>query len=58
MLGITTEVIRWVFMLCSDNFQFVSFEFFMAVAMKNGVFWDVTPFCIVKAISVTGRGGI
>jgi hypothetical protein len=22
---------------------FVRFEIFMAVAMKNGVFWDVTP---------------
>jgi hypothetical protein len=26
-----------------NTFIFVRFEVFMAVTMKNGVFWDVTP---------------
>jgi hypothetical protein len=34
----TEEVLR------SDHGnRYVRFEFFMAVTMKNGVFWDVTP---------------
>jgi hypothetical protein len=28
--------------------RFVRFEVFTAVAMKNGVFWDVTPVALVR----------
>jgi hypothetical protein len=28
---------------CGESTECVRFEVFTAVAMKNGVFWDVTP---------------
>jgi hypothetical protein len=32
----------------SDGVKFVRFEVFMAVTMKNGVFWDVMPVALVR----------
>jgi hypothetical protein len=33
----------WVLAELSNTTLIVRFEAFMAVTMKNGVFWDVTP---------------
>jgi hypothetical protein len=36
-------IMFYVFCETVDRFPFIKFEFFAAVTMKNGVFWDVTP---------------
>jgi hypothetical protein len=40
-----------------EPYQHVRFEVFTAVAMKNGVYWDVTPcgFCKNRRFGVTWR---
>jgi hypothetical protein len=35
--------------------KFVRFEVFMAVTMKNGVFWDVTPCGSCKNLRLGGN---
>jgi hypothetical protein len=36
---ISERIVNWLFMSIH-----VRYEVFMAVTMKNGVFWDVTPY--------------
>jgi hypothetical protein len=37
------NVIKCCILWCKKYIYCVRFEVFMAVTMKNGVFWDVTP---------------
>jgi hypothetical protein len=44
MYETTVLPVLWVLVFQEKHFIFVRFEVFTAVTMKNGVFWDVTPY--------------
>jgi hypothetical protein len=60
------DTVKWVISHFGIGLLYVRFEVFMAVTMKNVIFWNVTlrvrttvsEECIASVIRVTGIGGL